>query len=1115
MSVQAAFYISPAAGDVYGTNFTFSNITTSDSIKQYVWNYGDGNSEYNPSTPQHIYKYPGVYTVTLTAYDTYGNSSIATNQLTADYAIRDYIAFSKFPDDFGTPGVIPTQPFQIYIQSAQIDQPIYVQLFADNSPSIPYSFKSDNKWNFLIPNWYFTDSNFNITEQLLISTSPVFNAAGSTVGVSGFGSFYYKDDISIGNPVYNCPLVIIATLQTSALHVPIETVTYKYPSYSNTTVTRTTIAWQLYDYKPDYFKVTGNYIDNISLDKWKDVPIPVMVTGATNLANRFCYTGVPQTSSGILFNFPSSNETGLLSKLNLSIVDTDTQTVIPTIPVTGLHFQKTDSNGFEVGGYIFTTITPLATAKNAVIVASLSSFENAGLPEWEFPYAGGYGPSPIAWISNAENRNIVRILTIPYPDGCTNIDKYKQRGTLIDTRITEVDTSYVNVTGNTFNYAMSGFSGIFSMSVFPGDQTMIAADAELNNLYKFSTIGKLLSTLQLSSITTFNPTTASVTPAYTSIDRCGNIWVTLFDSVSVLKFNHNFELLTVATPVNINTESIFYGDDDHGDNILKPAIVETDSDNNAWVTYSHPLCCLLVKYNPDGNVIYQTDIGSTSVPQALAVNKKNQLWVADSFNVTPSGGRIRLFDTDTTLLSSVTGFSRPSYMCLDQYNNVWFTHGVRNVGIINRATASVSSWYIKPDATYSNAYYNGNITKAFFPLFGSLSASTLYIDPSDGLYENQELDPKFAARYDEELGGLAVDAYNRLWIIDSKTNNVLLLSAVPNFVNSKSRFFKIQPWTNVGYLNNTPNTFTYAVTAEAYKSAQATGDWTGNRWFQKYANYTGVTTGSSNTFNINDFYNNFQLRRFNESFNTADYYKSLALPEILNQNINLFDNYIGGMIGNGSDVLPGTTDVPTGGVDIGKALYERIANFTSNHVDIDTCNVQQLLSLAQSVDVSATKFNNVYPSEIQTMLDIASVPRAKLWGLFDLSPLSAESIQQSLQYPLNPYTATVTAGTKIYLQSIFDSKFRLTNVPLGPNGESVYPLLSFPTYGLIEPVPLNYKFYQYMPVYNENFIESVIDWNSKYTTIDRTLSTTNDLYKDGGIIETMFNYYLTKNLILN
>jgi hypothetical protein len=1107
MSVQAAFFISPAAGDVYGTTFTYNNTTVSDSIKQYVWDFGDGNIEYNTATPQHIYKYPGVYTAHLTAYDTFGNISTTSGTVTADYAIRDYIAFSKFPDEFGTPGVLPSQSFQIYVQSAQIDQPIYVQLFADNSPSVPYSFKSNSKWNFLIPNWYFTDKDYNITEQILISTSPVFNAAGSTVGVSGFGTFYFKDDISIGNPVYNCPLVITATLQTSAFHVPIETINYSYPSYSNTTVTRATIAWQLYDYKPDYFKVTGNYIDEISLDKWINVPIPVMVTGATNQANRFCYTGVPQTSSGILFNFPSSNETGLLSQLNLSIIDTQTNQTVPTIPVTGVHFQKTDSNGFEVGGYIFTTITPLATANNAVIVAALSSFENAGLPEWEYPYAGGYGPTPIAWISNAENKNIAKILSMPYPDNCANIEHYKQNGTLIDTRIIETDTPYVSVTGSTYNYAMSGFSGIFSMSVFPGDQTMVAADAELNNLYKFSTTGKLLSTLQLSGITTYNPTTASVTPAYTSIDQCGNIWVTLFDSASVLKFDHNFNLLTVASPTGIDINTIFYGDDDHGDNLLKPAIVETDTFNNAWVTYSHPLCCLLVKYDSDGNVLYQTGIGNNSVPQALAVNKKNQLWVADSFNVTPNGGRIRLFDTDTTLLSTVTGFSRPSYMCLDQYNNVWFTHGVRNVGVLDRATASVSSWYIKPDAYYNTSFYNGDIMRAFLPLFGPLSANTLRIDIADNEYQNPELDPLFAARYDEELGGIAVDPYNRLWIIDSKTNNVLLLSAIPNFYEAKSRFFKIQPWTNIGYLNNVANTFTYAVTSPAYKSAQATGDWTGNRWFQKYANYTGVTTGSSNAFNIYSFNNGFELRRFNESFNTAEYYKSLALPEILSQNTNLFDNYITGMIGNGSDSLTAA--------DIGKTIYERIANFTANHNDVDTCNVQQLLSLAQSVDVPTTVFGSVYPADIQNMLDIASIPRAKLWGLPDLAPLTAESIEQSRYYPLDPYTATVTAGTKIYLQSIFDSRYILTNVPTGPSGEVVYPLSSFPTYGLIEPVPLNYKFYQFMPVYSDSFIESSIDWNSPYTTINRTLSTADDLYKDGGIIESMFNYYLTKNLILN
>ena len=42
-------------------------------------------------------------------------------------------------------------------------------------------------------------------------------------------------------------------------------------------------------------------------------------------------------------------------------------------------------------------------------------------------------------------------------------------------------------------------------------------------------------------------------------------------------------------------------------------------------------------------------------------------------------------------------------------------------------------------------------------------------------------------------------------------------------------------------------------------------------------------------------------------------------------------------------------------------------------------------------------------------------------------------------------------------------------------------------------------------------INNVIDWDSEYTTLDKTLSA--DWYTDNGLIEKFFNYILTKNLL--
>jgi hypothetical protein len=144
------------------------------------------------------------------------------------------------------------------------------------------------------------------------------------------------------------------------------------------------------------------------------------------------------------------------------------------------------------------------------------------------------------------------------------------------------------------------------------------------------------------------------------------------------------------------------------------------------------------------------------------------------------------------------------------------------------------------------------------------------------------------------------------------------------------------------------------------------------------------------------------------------------------------------------------------------------------------------------------------------MLDIASVPRAKLWGIKDETPLLPQSVGE--EYDI--FTATVTAGDKIILKNKFDSTLSLINVPLSGGVVPVYPLSSFEGYGFVQPVTTNYLFYKLDPIYSGKYIENLIDWNSQYTTQSPTASTLEEWYGENGAIESAFRYLLTKNLFL-
>jgi hypothetical protein len=68
--------------------------------------------------------------------------------------------------------------------------------------------------------------------------------------------------------------------------------------------------------------------------------------------------------------------------------------------------------------------------------------------------------------------------------------------------------------------------------------------------------------------------------------------------------------------------------------------------------------------------------------------------------------------------------------------------------------------------------------------------------------------------------------------------------------------------------------------------------------------------------------------------------------------------------------------------------------------------------------------------------------------------------------------------------------------------------------GLVLPFLQNYLFFEYTPVYSDTFIENIIDWTNPNTTLSPNTSSTEDWYGEGGTLENIFNYLLTKNLFV-
>jgi len=1365
--IQASFTVTPTAGDVLATEFTVTNFTTADvSIQRYTWDTGYGNLIYNTTNPVFTYPYPGTYTITLTAIDYNGNASIVSQQVKADIVYRDYITFTQIPEKYADPGKATSSPFKINVISSNPNNPLHIDLFATNSKSTPYNTVPD-KWSFLTPTWRFTDTNLNTVTTLSVTPIPVYKN-NKVVAVSGAAEFYYIDSMSTGNPVNNCPILITATLQTSGFNYPTDSYIYPYNSYTNNETVRAGLVWQVNDLFPNLLKVTGNYVEDINSKQWKDIKTTTLITCHSN--RSLIIPGAEDSTSEVIFSYPVSNEVGNQQPLKLSLTDLHSNEY--SIDEAPLYFQATDNNGSKKGGYIFTTITPLSSISSTSIVAQTTAYTDINYPANQFTYPQGFAPNTSIWISNPEKNTLNKITLVPYTDNCKTIEYYKNNNILTDGYIKEVQVPYIN-TLNTFNYNMSGFSGIYGMAIDPRNYDLIACDAELDRLYRYSNTGELLKTFELTSIGDYDPqkkmldfwtwqtaspyasatnfsfysptirstnpanyimqlggviqpcdfikitpanafkivstvtesfsgyppenvqlnafqlfspslptkyidslqywTTSSSTPAsaftltgtsslssdssyyivsvngvlqtpdtynindtyktitftgnvpskalvhvlyvpeilppanwirtlttpttsfslagsskyqaddkscfivniggvlqsplnykfdisnqrlifndylptatiisvtqfsvpdtvnnvaaYTpsgiSIDKKYNLWVTLFNSVSVLKFDKDFNLLFSAIPPSIqwlyrertvNPQGIDYQSAQFGTPLypdkepfdpytdeffLKPPIAETDRDSNCWVTYSHPLCCLLVKYSQDGELLSQIQLDRYSSPVSLAVDVNNNIWVSNSYNTLSSDGNIQLYNSKTsTLMYTITGIPRPGYIAVSKENDVWFTHSVRGIGRFDIKNNNLFLW--DTDVIGGEAHIK-LIRDPFSP--SADYEKPVYIDPDN--FNNPFILDVY--KNDEDFSGLAIDVYNRLWVIDSYSNNiwVLTFNASGNLSESEPRVIKVKPNSTVGYYIDidTGNTYTEGGNY-AFKSAQATGDWTGNKWYQKYITPQMLSavsiSGISVPFSVSNFENVNQIRRINESFNNADYYKSLALPENLHNNPALFDKFFAASVGTG---------YLSANQDLGQTVYERIANFTANHADVDTCNISQLLSLAEQTGTPASDYSAVYPTDILNMLDIASVPRAKLWGIEDNTPL----IPQSIGEKYDIFTATITAGDKIILKNKFDSTLSLITVPLLKGTIPVYPLSEFEGYGFVQPVTTNYIFYKLDPVYSGNYIDNLIDWNSQYTTQSPTASTSEEWYGKNGAIENAFRYLLTKNLFL-
>ncbi len=1099
------FSISPTSqeGQVYGTEFTFTALLPLE-YTTFTWDFGDGYKAYNQSETSHVFKYPGVYTVGLTAWTDYGLQFVEKGSINVDYVLRDRIIFSKLPETYSLPGVINSQPFTLSLTSSKIDQPLSVYLQSHYSKSIPH-YAVPSKWKFLVPTWKFLDIDRNLlyNNVLQVPTEPIYNEQSKIIAVRGDVSFYYVDDIATGADLANvCPLILGATLSTENFTYPLESIIYPYASYSNNETVRAIQSWQVTDNLPTGLKVTENYINDVYPLKWADIPIPLTITTESDpaLYESALLQGDVQLTKNLAY--PITNELGAAFPV---VVSLSSNGVLDGVTLTqGIHFSAqqdnyfkiTDDDGNSVSGYVLTQITPFSNALTAVkqgssfvvTVSTIAANTLGSLARFGFPF--GYPIRANTYVSHPYGNTINKVAVTKYPKYCEIVNYFEDIGLLAQgsyfTYISTPALTSVDIAQET----LSGCSAVYGMGYNPVKDLFYACDADTGTIRMYNSANQLLSAVEISSILG----TEKLAPSHVTIDRLYNVWVSLFDDYKLLKFDYQLNYLLSAAPTVQTNISL----DPEGDpefrffperffiksNIsLSPPIVETDRKNHVWACWFSALTgeksgdnfSLLCHFDSRGRQINEDTVvlPTNSEPVCLAIDPLNNIWVA----CRNLDAVVKYDVVSKTITQTITGVWRPSYIAFDRDANLWITHGYDLCSLYNVETQLLSTWQFSSYLNLSSNSYE----------LSSSYIQTITSEITAKSYSTNEI-----------WGGLNVDVYDRVWVVDSTRNifcafrgsdpsDIVSIPVVPDV--------KERPMIFDG------DTFVSTITAESVHSAQAGGDWTGNRWYQKYSGalLRYPIYGQSTPFKLYDVYSSYQAAKVNETFDCANYFKSLALPEVLSKNTALFDEFFAAVAGEANPTKESA----------GRIIYERIANFISNHGDLDTVEIDQLASFAKQVSMDVKTFGTDFPVAINRLINLFSIPKHNLRGTPKLATDVSEGVGEFITNG-----QTISANNYYYVKDKdFGDAYIIEALPT-LEGESIFTLEEFEVAGLRSPLWENYYVYTYTQQSYDGYIGNIIDWDSPFTSISYNLSSEEDWYGDGGLVETMFNNLLTKQLFL-
>lgn len=1072
----APFTFIPVFDDGLSVDYSKNNI---------FWDFGDGTIS-QEITATHYYKFPGWYNVKCYVLGKEGESYL--DNFSQSILVKDYISdnisisASNNKTESGTlqnPFIIYRfNSWQTYPLLSSIGYTINLSVTGNNAPLLNVENYYNDKWGHLKPSSRFeTELYNNSTEKyervpvnkLQTTNEEIYvklnnknqlilcgkNDAGSCfAGTSGSKLFYYIDDIpkkteNVGDKIN---ATIFAMFDMTNFKDK-DNFNKNYPnnkfSILNDIYDSTTFSVIIEQLNSNHVTITTNGIDD------------------DNNGNRIdTFNIFPQkfTNQKIPFVVRIKQEDGFPSKYN---------------PILRL-----DNTGLSSGSIL----CKLRTNNNQVLNNAVF-YENFGVLSSE--NYGGYFKGYVTYDKPIENVKIsvtcsfnnqevylvdTTYSIIPEPESQYVHDLRVQRSQTDEKELKENDLIFVE-----------GLSGIYSVCVTSERlkdkvQTFIwFVDSDREKIKKYDPDTKIFWEINL-------PENSS--PSNICSDSKGNVWVTLYDSGSTIKINN----LTNSEETNSSYKRIvstLSGNTIDEDYTVTPASIDTDIDNNIWISYSNPLSSFVEKYDKDGNFLFRKIFSPNYQCTEIITDLDYNLWGIIKDNSTST--KILSAKNDKVFKIDKDGLTTNYYdingslwnLTLDVKYNIWVTKNINEV--------------VKIDVNDFDTIYNFTL-------------------PTDSIINS--------SNYISDLEGITCTTDNTILIINNP-NKIIY------YFNADSKYTNFNPKT----LKYSSNIFP---SINTQRKANGYGDWNGFRHinkFQHILNRTKTLIGDSNLFSIYPSESGqYNIEKINENFDAREQIKSYRFQEYLIDKDILFNDFIGTAIGTADNSFN----------NLSKIIYEKISNFADNIVNIDTCNIKSLKSIYEMLDENLYIFNNYnysLPAEIGRLIDLFSINFSKLKGsrnkfdsdFNDRGYNNEDVIENNLPtiYGINKgkeldfLTTVLTAGNDIILYEKFSENYRVVSTNLLSSSyvnfidpvNKTYHLSSYSPkwgWGLVLPntyinehIPRYYRFYEYIPKYNNTQTEGIINWYSQYTTVNENISSISEWNM---VKQNMLVYALAKGL---